>query len=422
MKKLIPCLMCVVFLLVTISINPVYAYSPEVMEFIYNGRIFNYNLQENIKQSSVFDINYEINKYKRFGTKEDRITLLKHMINIGFEKEIALEYIFPNLNKKIKQIEKNILVVAKDAKLQINTNNEKVFSITPEVVGIKLNTPKLIDNIYINYINQEKMKFDVPIIEAQPTITKESFYKYTNLRGDFSTDISSSSKDRNHNIKNALISLNKTIILPNETFSFNKTVGKRTAENGYRNAKIIVNNEFVDGVGGGVCQVSSTLYNTALLAGLQILEANKHSKQVQYVNYGFDAMVNFGSSDLKFKNNTNEKIVIITNFTANRIRIRIYGENLNNVSYKLSNEIFNINQPIEEILFDEKQKYLDKVIYDDEFFYLKKGNVGMDIKSYREKYENNILVNKEILRHDKYNVQNTVKIFGTKKRTEELCA
>ena len=421
MKKLIPCLMCVVFLLVAISINPVYAYIPETIEFSYNGKIFNYNLQENIKQSSVFDINYEINKYKRFSTKEERVTLLKHMVNIGIEKSIALDYIFPNLNKKINQIEKNISVVAKDADLKINSNKQNVFNIIPEVVGINLNKNKLINDIYNNYINNKEMKFDIPFTKTQPTITKESFAKFTNLRGDFSTDISSSSKDRKHNIKNALISLNKTTILPNETFSFNKTVGKRTAENGYRNAKIIVNNEFVEGVGGGVCQVSSTLYNSALLAGLEILEANKHSKQVQYVNYGFDAMVNFGSSDLKFKNNTNEKIIIITNFTSNKIRIRIYGENLKNTSYKLTNEIFNIHQPSEEILFDENQAYLDKITYEDEFFYLKKGNVGMDIKSYREKYENNILVNKEILRHDKYTVQNTIKVFGTKKRTEELC-
>ena len=104
MKKLIPCLMCVVFLLVAISINPVYAYVPEIIEFSYNGKIFNYNLQENIKQSSVFDINYEINKYKRFSTKEERVTLLKHMVNIGIEKSIALDYIFPNLNKKINQV------------------------------------------------------------------------------------------------------------------------------------------------------------------------------------------------------------------------------------------------------------------------------------------------------------------------------
>ena len=93
-----------------------------------------------------------------------------------------------------------------------------------------------------------------------------------------------------------------------------------------------------DGVGGGVCQVSSTLYNCALLSGLEIIEANKHSKQVSYVDYGFDAMVNFGSSDLKFKNNTNEKIIIVTNCSNSNLRIRIYGETLSNVKYKLKNE------------------------------------------------------------------------------------
>ena len=174
------------------------------------------------------------------------------------------------------------------------------------------------------------------------------------------------------------------------------------------------------GVGGGVCQVSSTLYNCALLAGLEIVEANKHSKQVSYVNQGFDAMVNFGSSDLKFRNNTSENITIITNFSTNQARIRIYGEKPQN-SYKLFSEVFNINEPKEEIFYDEKQEYLDKVTYDDEFFYLKKGSVGKEIKTYRETYSNNLLINKELLRHDKYPVQNSIKIFGNKKRTEN-CA
>lgn len=421
MKKLILCLLCVVFLLVAISVNPVYALSNEYMEFYYNGKVFNYSLQDNIKQSNVFDINYEINKYNRFGSPDERIKLLKHMSNIGFDKAVALDYIFPNLTNKINQIAKTIKVKPKDASMQINSNN-KVFDITPEVIGVELDKNALINDIYYNYVNKKPLTFNLSVIKTTPKTTKSYFEKFTNLRGDFSTDISTSSADRKHNIKNALTSINKTEILPNETFSFNRTVGKRTAENGYRQAKIIVNNEFIEGVGGGVCQVSSTLYNTALLAGLEIIEANKHSKQVHYVNYGFDAMVNFGSSDLKFKNNTNEKLILITNYTPNKIRIRIYGENLNNIKYKLTNEVFNIVEPIEEILFDEKQEYLNKVIYEDEFFYLKKGNIGVEIKSYRETYKDNILLNKQILRHDKYKVQNHVKVYGTKKRTEEICA
>lgn len=422
MKKLIPCVLCVVFFIISISIQPVYAHKNEHIEFIYGNKIFSYNLDDNIKTSSIFNINYEINKFNRFGCKVERINLLKHMIKIGLDKSVALEYIFPNLNSKILQISKNINVAHKNASMTINNNSNKVFNIIQETIGIQLDKHSLLNSIYNNYINNKEMKINIPTTKQTPDVTLKDFESFTNLRGDFSTNIASSSKDRKHNIKNALNSLNKQEIMPNETFSFNKTVGKRTKENGYRQAKIIVNNEFVDGFGGGVCQVSSTLYNAVLLAGLEIIEANKHSKQVQYINKGFDAMVNFGSSDLKFKNNTNQKIIIITNYNNTTIRIRIYGENLNNTTYKLKNEIYNVTQPIDEIIYDKNQAYTDKVTYEDEFFYLSTGNAGMEINSYREKYIDNILISTELLRHDVYTKNNTIKIFGTKKRTEEICA
>ena len=353
------------------------------------------------------------------------------MLSLGFDKEVALEYIFPNIMTKINSIEKNMFISPKDARLNINTKAEKVFTITPEVVGIQLDKSLLINQICNNYIQNKNMEFHIPTKQLFPSTTRNYYEKFTNLRSDFSTDISTSSSSRKHNIKNALNSLNKIEIAPNEIFSFNKVVGKRTAENGYREAKIIVNNEFVDGLGGGVCQVSSTLYNSALLAGLEIIEANKHSKQIGYVKFGFDAMVNFGSSDLKFRNNTSEKLTIITNMSPSTLRVRIFGEELKNTTYRLTNEILNTITPIEEVFVDEKNEYLDKVFYDDEFFYLKKGSPGMEIKSYREKYINNILISKELLRHDKFKVQNAIKIYGNTKReniitnqkdAEQLCA
>ena len=194
-------------------------------------------------------------------------------------------------------------------------------------------------------------------------------------------------------------------------------MGRRTAENGYRQAKIIVNNEYVDGIGGGVCQVSTTLYNSVLLAGLDIIEANKHSKQVGYVNKGFDAMVNYGSSDLKFKNNTNSPIRIITNYSSDKARIRIFGESLAGKHFELTNEVFNTVEPTESIIYDVNSEYLNKVTFDDEFFYLKTASKGMEIKSFRQEYLNNELVNTELLRHDKFPVQNAIKVYGNKKRT-----
>lgn len=420
MKKLIlPSLICVIFLLISSVVGATFCYSNEEIVFHYNNKIFSYNLVDNIKTNKQFDINYEINRHKRFSSKQDRQQLLKHLIEIGIDKSVALEYLFPNINKTIETIKKCVEVENKDAQLSINTNREQVFQIKPEQIGQTLNTNELYTSLCNNYITDKPLNFDLPLIKSFPKITTQDLKKFTNLRADFSTNISSSTADRKHNIKNALASLNKVEIAPNQMFSFNKSVGRRTQENGYRTAKIIINNEFVDGIGGGVCQVSSTLYNTALLAGLKIVEANKHSKPVSYVSPGFDAMVNFGSSDLKFINNTNEKLTIISNFSSTTARIRIYGEEMKNVKYKLRNEIFNVSQPTEEIYEDEKQEYLDKVEFDDEYFYLKKGAVGMEIKTYRDTYINNTLQNSELLRHDKFKTQNAIKIYGTKKR--EIC-
>lgn len=419
MKKFVAfCLICVIFVLIFPQKLPVSACSGEQIDFFYNNKIFSYQLESNIKTSNLFDTDYKINKYNRFGSKEERQNLLKYMLNIGFDKEIALNYVFPNLTKTLNKIEKNINIKPKDATCKIKTYTKKVFHITNEIVGISVDRHSLIDNICNNYLKNEPMQILIPTRKILPKITKKDFEKYTNLRAVFSTDISSSSADRKHNIKNSLQSLNKIVIAPNEIFSFNKAVGKRTKENGYREAKIIVNNEFVDGIGGGVCQVSSTLYNAALLSGLEIIESNKHSKQVGYVKYGFDAMVNFGSSDLKFRNNTNEKIIIITNFSLNKLQIRIFGQELGNTQYKLTNEIVSTTQPEEVIEYDINSQYPDKVIYEDESFYLKKPSIGMEVKSYREKYIDGELVDKQLLRFDKFKVQNAIKVYGTKKRTE----
>ena len=328
-------------------------------------------------------------------------------------------YLFPNLNKVVERMENCINLKSQNAKLTVNSNSEKVFHIIKEKSGRIVDKQKLYNLICEQFLNEKLMVFNVPTIEIKPEITQQNYADFIHLRSDFTTNISTSSKDRKHNIKNALNALNKVEILPNQVFSFNQIVGRRTEENGYRNAKIIVNNEFVEGVGGGVCQVSSTLYNSALLAGLEILEANKHSVQVGYVKYGFDAMVNYGSSDLKFRNNTNEKITIITNISDDKIKIRIFGENMGNVSYKLKNEILNVVEPIEEIVIDKNGEYVDKVLFEDESFVLKTANKGMDSKSYREKWIDNKLLETVLLRNDKYKVRNSVRVFGTKKRTEQ---
>jgi len=239
----------------------------------------------------------------------------------------------------------------------------------------------------------------------------------TNLRAKFSTNFSSSSADRKHNIRQAVKKINGYTVKPNETFSFNNVVGRRTEQNGYKVAKIISQGELVDGVGGGVCQVSTTLYNAVLLSGLKIEQANKHSERVSYIKGGFDAMVNYGSSDLVFRNNSANNIHIYCDCTNDKVNFNIFGESLKGYSYKLKNEITDIVKAgDEEVQVDLENKYIDKVEFSDEYFYLKYAKDGCTIQSYREVYYCGNLLKIEELRKDKYKAQHAIKVVGAKER------
>lgn len=142
--------------------------------------------------------------------------------------------------------------------------------------------------------------------------------------GSYSTNLLSKDKDRTYNIKLGAKKVNGYKLNPGDTFSFNDVVGKRSAETGFRTAAIIVNGEYEEGVGGGVCQLSTTIFNAADKAGLQILERHDHSKTVGYVPKGRDAAVNYGSLDLKFKNSKKYPIEIRAKVDDKRIYISIW--------------------------------------------------------------------------------------------------
>lgn len=157
------------------------------------------------------------------------------------------------------------------------------------------------------------------------TRTLESVREDTRLLSTFVTHFDGSNAARVHNIRLAASHINGTIIVGGGEFSFNGTVGSRTVARGFRKAKIIENGEFVDGVGGGVCQVSTTLYNAALLSGCSITELHPHSLAVSYVPPSYDAMVSGSYYDLKFKNTTRKNIYIRAYVGANYIKFNIYG-------------------------------------------------------------------------------------------------
>ena len=142
----------------------------------------------------------------------------------------------------------------------------------------------------------------------------------------FTTCFDGGNVGRAANIRLAAKKINGTVLSPGEVFSFNNTVGARTAENGFKQAKIIQNGKYITGYGGGVCQVSTTLYNAAALCGLQICEYHPHTLKVSYVPPSRDAMVSGSYFDLKFKNTRLTPVYIRTNCTFNSVTCTIYGQ------------------------------------------------------------------------------------------------
>ncbi|MGN0807392.1 MAG: VanW family protein [Candidatus Coproplasma sp.] len=166
----------------------------------------------------------------------------------------------------------------------------------------------------------------VSVTDLSPRTALKDVQESTKLLYAFTTYFDGGNVDRSANIRLAAKKINGTTLLSGQVFSFNDTVGARTKENGFKQAKIIENGQFVLGFGGGVCQVSTTLYNAAALSGLEICEYHPHTLQVSYVAPSRDAMVSGSYFDLKFKNTRLTPIYIRTNCTFNSITCTLYGQ------------------------------------------------------------------------------------------------
>ena len=191
-------------------------------------------------------------------------------------------------------------------------------------------------------VNEEKLKNDIlariaageydavitaEVTETAPEITAAQAREKFQRLGTYTTT-TTANKDRNENVRLAAAALNGKIIQPGEEFSFNLTTGNRTTEKGYRPAGAYVNGVLVEEPGGGVCQVSSTLYNAVVFSGLKTTERHAHSYEPSYVTPGEDAMVSYdghSGPDMKFVNNSKTAVGIKTSFSDRKLTISIYG-------------------------------------------------------------------------------------------------
>lgn len=200
--------------------------------------------------------------------------------------------------------------------------------IEPDVAGRELDysaTYRRLQEALQAYPDLPKVEFALNPVEAERTAAFLESLQVKEPIASFSSEFSFANANRVHNIRLAAAALDNTIIPEDHTFSFNDTVGNTTAAKGYKTAPVIVQGELVEGLGGGICQVSSTLYNAVLLADLSIVERRNHSLVVGYLPPGLDATVAYNSIDFKFKNVRNHGLWLRTFIDGGKLTVKIYG-------------------------------------------------------------------------------------------------
>ena len=178
-------------------------------------------------------------------------------------------------------------------------------------------------------ITGDKEEYTIPLKTLYPSVTTDDIgiEAFPNRLATYTTNYSSSSSSRANNVALAAEKIDGTVLMPGDVFSYNDTVGRRTKQAGFQEAPAYANGEVVSEVGGGICQVSSTLYNTVLRANLEVVDRTNHMFQVGYVPIGTDATVSWGAPDFKFKNNREYAIKIVSSTSGRNLTIEIYGLN-----------------------------------------------------------------------------------------------
>lgn len=304
--------------------------------------------------------------------------------------------------KSIDKFDTSMLPKPTNAKYEYK--NGRVI-IIPETNGYELDKKKLYDELY-SRITENENQFILYCKIWKPDITKAVLQKQgiKEKIASFTTVFNSNNKSRSNNIRLAAKIINGTVIAPGEIFSFNKTVGERTRARGFSEAGVYINGNLDTGLGGGICQVSSTLYNAVLLADLEVLERNNHSLTVNYVPLSRDAAVSWGSKDLKFRNNKDFYIFIHSSSVGNTVTFDIFGTK-GNRKVELTSEIIESKESPIKYIKDPSLGTGDTVI-------VKRGHKGYRSRLIKKVYENGKLIKVENVSDDRYLTTPTIVRLG----------
>lgn len=375
---------------------------------------------------SDFEVNSDIhtildtsqNRDELLGTRGNTIDLLSQFDIMGGSINVAFNYMFVGLDEKIESIISEVEIPPVNSKITFSDNNNEIFNISKSINGKRVDKEKLYKDINEQFLTSNHIDVELTYVDEIPTVTKEYNESITQKIASFSTNVADSTGGRKHNVKEALRQFDKFILEPQKEISFNEIIGEHTIENGYKTATIIYNGEFTDGIGGGICQASSTLYNALLRGGVEIKEVHKHSLPVRYVPLGLDSMVAEHSADLRFVNTSEYPIFIHTYYDENSVSVELYSHPLDYTYKTRSETVSTIKSPGDKIVPDTEGKYSNKVLFKGEYFRISYPKDGYEAKAYLQKFANGELIEEKEIRHEVYQPQRGIVIEGS----EELPA
>ena len=333
---------------------------------------------------------------------------VKEMLNDIHETENVIEIPVETKTPQeidVDKIHSEIYQEAQDAYY-----TKEPFTVYPEIEGIDFDVEKAKEMI----ASEVKDEYVIELIITKPKITLEDIgtEAFPDRLSTFSTKYNASDKDRTTNLVIACRKLNGKVIMPGETFSYNETLGPRTYAAGYRNGKIYENGQVVDGLGGGICQISSTLYNAALMSDMEIVERRNHQFVTSYVDKGRDATVVYGATDFRFKNTRTYPIRLVASATGGVATVSVYGikEADREYTYSFRTDVISTIPYTTKYVEDSSVAAGKEVV-------TQKGTNGLVCKTYMTKMLNGKVVSTKLLSTDTYSAMQRIVKRGTAENT-----
>lgn len=327
--------------------------------------------------------------------------------NIKFEVEFSID------NDKMKEA-----INASCGKYNIpHTNaalvkNGDSFSITESAIGRKIAVKKSVEGLsefLLKQWNKEDASFALTVVDDKPTSVEEDCAKVTDILGTYSTHFTKDDYNRNMNMRNGINLINGTMVYPGETFSANALLEPWTADNGWYGAGTYVNGKVEVSLGGGICQVSSTLYNAVLLAELDVVERSPHSMSVGYVPLAADAALAGTYKDLKFANNTDVPLYVEGIYDPEgTLTFNIYGKETREAgrTVKYVSETLSSTYPEEIVTENPNMPKGERII-------TVLGHIGYTAKLWKEVYQDGELVSRDEVNTSRYRTAPIYVTVGT---------